>query len=80
MLPFGAGPASNGEFVPGAPSAHDRDVANATLAEVEWAAQRAAVDRRVFLRGAGGVAAALTVFNLAACSGGSRRSERASTT
>ena len=80
MLPFGAGPASNGEFVPSAPSAHDRDVSDATLAEVEWAAHRAAVDRRVFLRGAGGVAAALTVFNLAACSGGSRRSERASTT
>jgi len=80
VLPFGAGPASNGEFVPGAPSAHDRDVSDATLAEVERAAQRAAIDRRVFLRGAGGVAAALTVFNLAACSGGSRRSGRVSTT
>jgi uncharacterized protein len=59
--------------MPDAPSAHDRDVYAATLAEIEWAAQRAAIDRRVFLRGAGGVAAALTVFNLAACSGGSRR-------
>ena len=73
MLPFGTGPATNGEFVPDAPSAHDRDVAAATLAEIEWAAQRSAIDRRAFLRGAGGVAAALTVFNLAACSGGSRR-------
>src|SRR5439155_6554339 len=74
VLPFGAGPASNGEFLPDVPSAHDRDIYVATLAEIEWAAQRAGIDRRVFLRGAGGVAAALTAFNLAACSGGSRRS------
>jgi predicted TIM-barrel fold metal-dependent hydrolase len=74
VLPFGTGPATNGEFVPSAPTAHDRDVSDATRAEVEWAAHRAAIDRRAFLRGAGGVAAALTVFNLAACSSGSRRS------
>jgi hypothetical protein len=80
VLPFGAGPASNGEFVPGAPSLHDRDVRDATLAEIEWAAHRAAIDRRAFLRSAGGVAAALTVFNLAACSGSSRRSRGRSTT
>ena len=79
MLPFGEGPASNGEFLPAAPSAHDRDIFAATLAEVEQAAHRAAIDRRLFLRGAGGVAAALTVFNLAACSGGSRRSEGSTT-
>jgi hypothetical protein len=80
VLPFGAGPASNGEFVPGAPSVHDRSVRDATLAEIERAAHRAAIDRRAFLRGAGGVAAALTVFNLAACSGSSRRSGGGSTT
>jgi hypothetical protein len=80
VLPFGAGPASNGEFVPGAPSTHDRDVFDATLAEVERAAHRSGIERRQFLRGAGGVAAALTVFNLAACSGGSRRSKGGSTT
>lgn len=74
VLPFGTGPATNGEFVPEAPSAHDRDVFAATLAEIEWASHRAALDRRAFLRGAGGVAAALTVFNLAACSAASRRS------
>jgi uncharacterized protein len=74
VLPFGAGPVTNGEFVPANPSAHDHDVVDATLAEVEWAAHRCAIDRRAFLRGAGGVAAALTVFNLAACSGGGRRS------
>jgi predicted TIM-barrel fold metal-dependent hydrolase len=74
VLPFGAGPETNGEFVPANGSAHDRDIVEATLAEVEWAANRAGIDRRQFLRGAGGVAAALTVFNLAACSGSSRRS------
>jgi hypothetical protein len=80
VLPFGAGPVSNGEFVPGAPSVHDRDVRDATLAQIEWAAHRAAIDRRAFLRGAGGVAAALTVFNMAACSGGSHRAGRGTTT
>jgi uncharacterized protein len=73
VLPFGTGPETNGEFVPDAPSPHDRDVFDATLAEIEWASHRSAIDRRAFLRGAGGVAAALTVFNLAACSSGSRR-------
>jgi hypothetical protein len=75
VLPFGTGPATNGEFVPSEPSAHDYDIFDATLTEIEWASHRAAIDRRAFLRGAGGVAAALTVFNLAACSAASRRSQ-----
>jgi predicted TIM-barrel fold metal-dependent hydrolase len=71
VLPFGVGPETNGEFLPGAPSTLDRDIFDATLAEIERAAHRAAIDRRAFLRGAAGVAAALTVLNLAACSSGS---------
>ena len=74
MLPFGVGPESNGEFVPGPASALDRDIGAATLDEIERAAHRAAIDRRAFLRGAGGVAAALTIYNLAACSSAARRS------
>jgi hypothetical protein len=42
------------------------------------AAKRAGVDRRAFLRGAGGVAAALAVYNLAACS--SKRSAQPAVT
>ncbi|HEX4492917.1 MAG TPA: amidohydrolase family protein [Acidimicrobiia bacterium] len=75
-LPFGVGPETNGEFVP-APGTHaDLDVAAATLAEIDAAARRHAIDRRAFLRGAGGVAASLTVFN--ACAKASHRA--ASTT
>lgn len=48
------------------------------LARTDEAAQRAGVDRRVFLRSAGGVAAALAVYNLAACS--SKRSAQPATT
>src|SRR5438445_3646365 len=42
-------------------------------------AQRAGLDRRAFLRSAGGVAAALTIYNLAACSKSSSRSASPST-
>ena len=42
MLPFGTGPETNGEFVPDAASAHDRDVFDATLAEVERCTRRGA--------------------------------------
>jgi len=45
----------------------------------DTAARRAGFDRRAFLRGAGGVAAALTVYNLAACSKGGSRSAATST-
>jgi predicted TIM-barrel fold metal-dependent hydrolase len=70
VLPLPVAPSSNGEFVPAAPSPDDRDVYRATLALAEDAAGRAGMDRRDFLRTAGGVAAMLTVFNLAACSSG----------
>jgi predicted TIM-barrel fold metal-dependent hydrolase len=65
-LPFGTGPETNGEFVPAAATTQDRDVTAATLAEIDAAARRHALDRRAFLRSAGGVAAALTVFNACA--------------
>ena len=78
-LPFGAGPASNGEFVPAAPSALDREIHDATCAEIDRAARRGGMDRRSFLRGAGGVAASLAIVNLAACSGRSRRAAPPST-
>src|SRR5438105_741683 len=67
-LPLPPGPITNGEFVPRPPSAHDVDIFREMRAQTEDAAKRAGVDRRVFLRGAGGVAAALAVYNLAACS------------
>jgi predicted TIM-barrel fold metal-dependent hydrolase len=74
-LPLSVGPASNGEFVPHPPSQHDRDIVRATLALADDAARRAGMDRRRFLHTAGGVAALLGVFNLAACSSG-RHSSR----
>jgi predicted TIM-barrel fold metal-dependent hydrolase len=50
------------------------------LTHSDEAAKRAGVDRRVFLRGAGGVAAALAVYNLAACSSKGRAQPAAATT
>jgi hypothetical protein len=70
VLPLPPGSVSNGEFLPAAPSARDRDVYAATLRVSDDAARRAGIDRRQFLQSAGGVAAALVVFNLAACSSG----------
>jgi len=69
-LPLPPGPVSNGEFLPAPPSQHDRDRHRAMLRAADDAAGRLGIDRRQFLQTAGGVAAALTVFNLAACSGG----------
>ena len=69
-LPLPPGPVSNGEFLPAPPAADDRHRYAATLRAVEDAAARAGLDRRQFLQTAGGVAAALAVFNLAACSSG----------
>ncbi len=67
-LPLPPGRVSNGEFVPGRATQHDDDL----LKEIRWAvdaASRAAgMDRRRFLQSAGGVAASLAAFNLAACS------------
>ena len=67
-LPLPPGPITNGEFVPRPPSSHDDDIRREMLRVTDEAARRAGVDRRAFLRGAGGVAAALAVYNLAACS------------
>jgi predicted TIM-barrel fold metal-dependent hydrolase len=61
---------TNGEFVPAAPSDRDLDHAREMLDRGAEAARRAGVDRRQFLHGAGGVAVALAVYNLAACSDG----------
>src|SRR5580692_2250877 len=67
-LPLHAGPVSNGEFVPAAASAHDRDVNRIIRASIDTAAQRLGMDRRRFLQGAGAVAATLAAFELAGCS------------
>jgi predicted TIM-barrel fold metal-dependent hydrolase len=68
MLPLSVGPFSNGEFVPAVPSPSDRDVLRGALALADDASRRAGIDRRRFLHTAGGVAAMLTMFNLAGCS------------
>jgi hypothetical protein len=67
VLPLWPGPASNGEFVPFAPSRHDLWVEHVALARAAEAADRSGVDRRQFLQSAAGVAAVLATFN--ACSG-----------
>ena len=64
-LPLAAGPVSNGEFVPAAPTAHDRAV-NAVIREsIDDASRRTGVGRRRFLQGAGAVAASLGALELA---------------
>jgi uncharacterized protein len=50
------------------------------VAETDRSARRAGLDRRSFLRSAGGVAAALSVYNLAACASGPSSSTAGSTT
>jgi hypothetical protein len=69
-LPLPPGPVTNGEFLPAAPTAADRRLAREMLRRADEIARRHAIDRRTFLRGAGGVAMALGVYNLAACSSG----------
>jgi len=76
-LPLPPGPITNGEFVPRPPSARDVRIHAEMCDTVDRAARRAGVDRRTFLRGAGGVAAALATYNLAACS--SKRAPSAAT-
>ena len=68
-LPLAPGPVSNGEFVPAAASVRDRDLLRAMRGAVDEAARRTGLDRRQFLQSAGGIAAGLGVFNLAACGG-----------
>lgn len=67
-LPLGAGPVSNGEFVPHPASRHQAEIDRLVLRTVDDAAHRAGIERRRFLQSAAGVAASLTVFN--ACSSG----------
>src|SRR4051794_6381285 len=71
-LPLGVTPATNGEYVPDAPTRRDLDVQSAALACADDAARAVGLDRRRFLRTAGGVAAVLAAVDLAAaCGGGS---------
>jgi hypothetical protein len=63
---------SNGEFVPAPPTQHDVALTRLIREEVDKSSRRAGIDRRRFLEGAGGVAATLAAFNLAACSGSRR--------
>jgi hypothetical protein len=72
-LPLPAGPVSNGEFIPAAPSPRDRDVNTLIRASIEDASRRVGVDRRRFLQGAGAVAATLGALELAGCSSGPAR-------
>ena len=67
-LPLLAGPVTNGEFVPAAPTAQDRAVNRLIRASVDDAARRRGMDRRRFLQSAGAVAVSLAAFELAACS------------
>lgn len=72
-LPLAAGPVSNGEFVPAAPSARDRAVNALIRRSIDDASRRTGVDRRRFLQGAGAVAASLAALELAGCSSGATR-------
>ena len=68
-LPVVLGPVSNGEFLPLAARPADVRLARAVLDRAAAAADALAMDRRLFLQTAGGMAALLATINLAACSG-----------
>ena len=72
-LPLSAGPVSNGEFIPSAPTQHDRAVNALIRRSIDDASRRIGVDRRRFLQGAGAVAASLGALELAGCSSGATR-------
>jgi uncharacterized protein len=72
-LPLEVVPATNGEYIPDLPSAHDRDVEHAVRRAADDAARRAGMDRRSFLQSAGGIAVVLATIDLASCSSSSRR-------
>jgi hypothetical protein len=65
-------PLSNGEALPPAPSARDRDLARAALARADEAARRVRMDRRRFLHSAAGMAAILATINACDAGGGQR--------
>jgi hypothetical protein len=67
--PLVLGPVSNGEFLPLAARPADVRLARAVLDRAAVAADALAMDRRLFLQTAGGMAALLATINLAACSG-----------
>ncbi len=70
-LPLPPAPVANGEFVPGPPGPLHEAMGHQIRATVDAAARAAGLDRRRFLQTAGGVAASLAVFDLAAaCSPG----------
>jgi len=77
-LPLPAGPVSNGEFIPAAPTARDGAVDRGARDAIDAAARRAGVDRRTFLSGTGAIAASLAMFEAAACSPGRPRPSRPS--
>jgi hypothetical protein len=80
-LPIPAGPVSNGEFIPVAPSGGDSAVNELIRNTVNDAARRNGIDRRRFLQTAAAVAASLTAFEVAGCSGpGSARSSARTST
>jgi len=66
-IPLYAGPISNGEFIPAQPSNRDRETNRLIREKIDEAVRRTGIDRRRFLQGAGAVAAALAVFESAAC-------------
>jgi hypothetical protein len=77
-LPLVLGPVSNGEFLPLAAGPADVRLARAVLDRAAAAADALAMDRRLFLQTAGGMAALLTTINLAACTSQAHTSARAS--
>ncbi len=78
-LPFRPGEVSNGEFVPAAATARDREIVRATLRRAEQAADRLGMDRRRFLQTTGGMAAMLAAVNLSACAASSSSGSASST-
>ncbi|HET9728588.1 MAG TPA: amidohydrolase family protein [Acidimicrobiia bacterium] len=67
-LPLDVGPATNGEFIPRLPSRREGQIASSAMALADNSARKLGMDRREFLRTAGGVAAVLATLDLAACS------------
>ena len=78
-LPLPAGPVSNGEFIPAPPDELSRATNRLIRERVDDAARRLGMDRRLFLQGAGAVAASLAAFELTGCAG-PRSSTSSSTT
>jgi uncharacterized protein len=78
-LPLVLGPVSNGEFLPLAATPADVRLARAVLDRAAAAAEALAMDRRLFLQTAGGMAALLTTINLAACTSRTHTSARPAT-